>query len=151
MKTKSGMEYEYRQGSARLIDLAERRIPAGEEWMKDNLNPGDRVTVLFYSDDADEVPHRYSMQKPPEKVPVDPQRTDLDQARGVVHYPHNCGRCLSEDIMRGQVTGTYICRRCVVGLGVSFPTEPTIRLNGRTYLLSDFAKVAAAQISSDVR
>lgn len=69
---------------------------------------------------------------------------DLDQARGLIHYPYNCGRCLSDrDLCRGIVTGIYLCI-CTNDLykGDREAYEgSTVRVNGRTYPVGVFVKM----------
>jgi hypothetical protein len=68
MKTKDGFEYEFRPGSSRLIDLAERLWPVVDKWARDgNLPPGDRVDVVLFPLSMEEVPHRTSFTMPEEK------------------------------------------------------------------------------------
>lgn len=66
------------------------------------------------------------------------QHVDLDQLRGLVHYPYNCGTCMSDNITRGMVTGTYI-HDCDARLASAF--GPTIRVYGRTYPIDDFVEM----------
>lgn len=60
MKTKGGMEYEYKPGSPRLIDLGERLVPILTEWAQNNLFEGDRLDVLLMAG-TDEVMHRVTV------------------------------------------------------------------------------------------
>jgi hypothetical protein len=89
---------------------------------------------------------------PPNPIPPAPKRTgkirkiDLDQARGLVHYPYNCGRCMSEDICRGQVTGTYMCNCDSIDL--PYPGS-TVRVNGRTYPIGAFVEMITPSLPEE--
>ena len=71
------------------------------------------------------------------------RHVNLDQMRGLVHYPYNCGSCMSEDICRGMVTGTYICicQNKLYSIGDKEYEGSTVRVNGRTYPVGAFVEM----------
>lgn len=78
---------------------------------------------------------------------------DLDQARGLVHYPYNCGKCLSDDICRGMVIGTYLCNCDHIDeahRGGKVPYKgSTIRVNGRTYPIHEFVEMVELSLPKE--
>ncbi len=72
---------------------------------------------------------------------------NLDQLRGIVHYPYNCGACMSEDISRGQVVGTYLHNNCPEDVAAAF--GPKITVHGRTYLVADFVDLISSALPTE--